>query len=306
MATDYSAGLCQFKPIISHATINLGIPHVSSHWHRYFDDRVVIVTGATSGIGRATAAALTRSTAKLTITGRDASRLRQTEQSLEPLAPNRILAVPCDVSQRDMVDNLMARTVERFGRIDVLINNAGIGIVGPIEDVQPADAARLFNTNFFGTFHCCQAVLPHFKRQRSGHIVNVASVAGLHGMPNGIYSASKAAIISLSETLRLETQHLGVTITVICPGRVRLTDTAFFDNATRYGPLELSRAPADLTADSVAITLLSAASQQKRLVVFPLHARLLHWLDKFAPTLVDQLLLRHMPQHHDHHAPPAH
>ena len=261
-----------------------------------FTNRVVIVTGASAGIGLATARAFAAEGAQLVLAARNPDRLQSAAAALTAHGSTAVLAVPCDITNRADVDHLIACAVQRFGRIDILVNNAGCGILGPFGTAPIADAIALFETNFFGTLHCCQAVLPQMKQQKSGHIVTLSSLAGLHGVPNAIYSASKAAVIALSDSLRLETAHAGIRVTVLCPGRVRLSDTAFFDVAKRYGPVQLTRAPSDLTADEVARVLLNAVHRRKRLVVFPGYARLLWILDKFSPQLVDHILSRHLPR----------
>jgi NAD(P)-dependent dehydrogenase (short-subunit alcohol dehydrogenase family) len=230
------------------------------------------------------------------LAARNAGRLREAADKLKAQGDNNILTVVCDVSKRPAVDDLMAQAAARFGRIDILVNNAAVGIIGPLEVVQLDDARALFETNFFGTFNCCQAVLPYMKRQGGGQIINVASLAGLRGIPNAIYSASKAAVISLSETLRLEVEPFGITVTILCPGRVLSSDTSFFDSAKKYGPMELASSPSLLTADQVGRVLLDAASKRRRLVVFPFHARFLHTLNKLSPRLADCLLRRHLPK----------
>ncbi|MBM3859918.1 MAG: SDR family oxidoreductase [Verrucomicrobia bacterium] len=269
---------------------------MSTHKKKRFTDRVVLITGASTGIGLAAARAFAQEGAQLVIASRNADRLRQAAEGFS----TDVLGVSCDVSKRSEVDALIEQAVARFGRIDILVNNAAVGILGPLDVVQPADAVALFATNFFGVFHCCQAVLPQMKRQGGGQIINIASLAGLRGIPNAIYSASKAAVISLSETLRLETKSHQITVTVLCPGRVRDSDTTFFETAKKYGPVELCKSPALLTADEVTRVLLNAAAKHKRLVVFPFHAWLLYVINRIAPRVADALVYRQMPQSREH------
>ena len=261
-----------------------------------FANQVVVITGASTGIGLATARAFATHGARVALVARDPQRLTLLATELEPLFPQRILTVPCDVTDRPQVDQLMQQVAQRFGRIDILVNNAGIGLIAPFERVQYSDAHALFATNFFGTFHCLQAVLPYFRKQRAGHIVNIASLAGLRGIPNSsVYAATKAAVIALSDALRVEWQDYGIHVTVMCPGRIRLTETGFFDAAKKYGAPELYPAP-EITTAAVAQALLKAVAAHKRLVVLPLHARLTHGLNKFAPGLLDRLLYKKMPR----------
>ncbi|MEI6085614.1 MAG: SDR family NAD(P)-dependent oxidoreductase [Verrucomicrobiota bacterium] len=257
-----------------------------------FLNRVIVITGGGTGIGLAAAHAFAREGARLVLTGRNIQRLQQAAaQFTTPVLP-----VACDVTHRPAVEALFTQTIAHFGRLDILVNNAGTAIIGPLESVQSADATALFETNFYGTFHCCQAVLPHFRRQGGGQIVNVSSLAGLRGVPNAIYSASKAAVIGFSEALRIEVQTAGISVTILCPGRVRASDTELFTTAKRYGTAELSKSPGELTAAEVARVLLNATHRRKQLVVFPFHAWLLHTINQLSPALADRILQNYIPK----------
>ncbi len=259
---------------------------------RRFTDRVVIVTGASTGLGLATARAFAAEGAHVVIAARNPDRLKQAAANCEASAP---LAVPCDVFNRDQVEALIAKTIAQFGRIDILVNNAGAGMIAPFEVVPIEDAMALMNTNFFGALNCAQAVLPHMTQQRTGHIVNIASVGGLRGIPNiSIYSASKAALIGFSDALRIEVKNLGINVTVFCVGRIG--DTEFFDHAKTYGKVGLYEVLRTLPADTVAAALLDAVARGRRMVIIPFYARFLHVANKFAPRLVDRYLYNHMPR----------
>ena len=261
-----------------------------------FADRVVIVTGASSGFGLAASRAFAAAGARVVLAARDTNRLQQAADDLAKNCPaGSTLAVVCDVSKRDQTDELIAKTIARFGRIDILINNAGSGLIAPFESTRLEDATALFETNFFGALNCTQAVLPIMKRQRSGHLVNMASVAGLRGIPNSsIYCASKAALIAFSDALRLEVKPDGIFVTTICPSRTN--DTPFVANARKYGPVELYKVPQTLTTAMVVQSLLDAVARRKRTVIIPFHARLLHTVNKFVPRLVDHFLYKSMPK----------
>ena len=124
-----------------------------------------------------------------------------------------------DVTQDDSVNNAIAYLLEKEGRVDVLINNAGIGMVGSGEDSSPAEMKEQFETNFYGAVRCMQAVLPKMRERKSGLIINLSSLAGLFGLPyRGVYSAAKYAINGLSESMRMELLSFGVHLAVICPG----------------------------------------------------------------------------------------
>ncbi len=176
--------------------------------------RVVLVTGASSGIGLCCAALLAERGYRVY----GASRSATTAAGATPLA----LDVTSDESVAQAIDTILARE----GRLDVLVNNAGFGIAGAIEDTSSEEAAVQFEVNFFGVFRMCRAVLPAMRRQGSGYIVNIGSIGGLIAIPfQGLYSASKFALEGLSETLRLEAGPFGVHVVLIEPGDHRTSFT---------------------------------------------------------------------------------
>ncbi len=266
--------------------------------HHRFADRVVLITGASAGIGLATARVFVTQGASVMLAARNPQRLQQAAADLQRDFPDHVAHFPCDVTDRTQVNQLITKTVERFGRLDILINNAGTGLIAPFEMVRPEDAQSLFTTNFFGPFHCIQAALPVFRLQQSGHIVNVSSLAGLRGIPNSsVYAASKAALIALSDALRIELKPCRIHVSIVCPGRIRLADTEFFNTAKKYGPVELYKAP-ETTANAVAQAILSAVVSRRRLVVLPFHSRMTYWLNRFTPALLDRILYKKMPCTH--------
>jgi NAD(P)-dependent dehydrogenase (short-subunit alcohol dehydrogenase family) len=184
--------------------------------------KVWLITGVSTGFGREIArAALDRGDVV-------AGTLRQ-ETQLAPfrdLAPGRAHAYQLDVADPEAVAAVVRRIIADIGHIDVLVNNAGYGQVGVAEEVSDAEARRLFDTNFFGMLSVVKAVLPHLRAQRSGHIVNLSSVAGAVGIPGmALYSASKFAVEGLSESLAGEVGALGIRVTIVEPGGFR-TDFA--------------------------------------------------------------------------------
>ncbi len=195
---------------------------------------VVIVTGASAGIGRATAARFAREGASLVLAARSRERLARLAERLEQRFGVETLVLRCDVRQRDEVEAMVEAAIASFGRVDVLVNSAGYGLYGRVEDT-PAEAFRdLLETNVLGTHHAIRAVLPHMRRQASGHIVNVGSVVGKRSWPyHGAYAASKFALTGLTQALRGELAASGVTVSLVLPAS---TDTDFFANAPTYSP----------------------------------------------------------------------
>jgi NAD(P)-dependent dehydrogenase (short-subunit alcohol dehydrogenase family) len=179
--------------------------------------RVVLLTGASSGFGRAIAAALAQDGHRVfaTMRARDAA----------PVPGTTHLAL--DVTDEASVANCVAEVIRIGGRVDVLVNNAGLGIAGAIEDTTVEEAQAQFDTNLFGLHRMCRAVLPHMRRQGSGHIINMSSLAGQIAIPfQGFYSASKFAIEGYSEALRMEVRRYGVQVSMIEPGDFATAFTA--------------------------------------------------------------------------------
>jgi short-subunit dehydrogenase len=194
------------------------------------EGRTVVVTGASSGIGRETAREFTRRRAHVVLASRNRRKLEALAEELADY-PGRRLVVPTDVTDRLAVEALVRRTVEEFDSLDVLVNNAGVGLFAPIADGSLDNMHHVFNVNFWGAIHCIQAVVPFMRRQGRGHIVNVASVAAKISTPHlGMYSATKFALTAASDALRVELAGSGIGVSTVYPG---LTETSFEDNMLR-------------------------------------------------------------------------
>jgi 3-oxoacyl-[acyl-carrier protein] reductase len=179
-------------------------------------ERVAVVTGGTRGIGLATARMLAQAGSAVVVAARNG---RDVERVAGELGP-RALGVACDVRHVEGCDRLIAMTAERFGRLDVLINNAGLGIFGPVEAMSLDDWHRQIETNLDGVFYCCRAALPHLKRA-GGWIINIGSLAGKNAFAGGAaYNASKFGLLGFSEALMLEVRHDGVRVSCVMPGSV--------------------------------------------------------------------------------------
>ncbi|MBF6600228.1 MAG: SDR family oxidoreductase [Dehalococcoidia bacterium] len=186
----------------------------------------VIVTGASAGIGRETALAFARRGANVVLAARREERLQALADRLRRIGVEA-LVVPTDVARPQEIERLVQAALDRFGRIDVLVNNAGFGFSGTIEETTEADMRELWDVNYMGAFLATKAVLPTMRSQRRGHIVNVSSVVGKLAFPfHGAYSATKFALIGMTEALRGELEGSGVTATVVLPASTR---TEFFD-----------------------------------------------------------------------------
>lgn len=185
-------------------------------------ERVWLITGCSTGFGRELAVAVLEAGYRAVITARNPESVRD----LAAVAPDRALVHRLDVTDPAQVDETVQAAQSRFGRIDVLVNNAGIGYFGAIEESEDTEVRKMFEVNVFGLARMTQAVLPGMRARRSGHIVNVSSIGGIRAFPAvGFYNATKFAVVGLSEALALETEHLGIKVTIVEPSGFR-TDWA--------------------------------------------------------------------------------
>lgn len=195
--------------------------------------RVIAITGASAGIGEACARRFARDGASVVLSARRADRLASVAADITA-AGGRAVAVPGDVTREDDVDALIARALETFGRLDVVIANAGFGYHGSLEETPPDVARRLMDVNYMGTFLTARAAVPVFRRQGAGHLVIVSSIVARRGIGGtGAYGATKAAQLGLAESLRAELAGTGIHVTVVFPISTR---TEFHDAIRRdYG-----------------------------------------------------------------------
>ena len=194
--------------------------------------RVALVTGASKGIGRATALRLAQDGANMVIGATSNDLLEKVKGELEGLGAESI-AVRCDVTHLSECEDLVQQALNRFGHIDILVNNAGVGFSGKIVDSDPKEAEQMVKVNILGVYYMTRLVLPSMIEQGRGDIVNIGSVAGLKYSPNfAIYSATKFAVRAFSEALRNEVQQYNIRVTLVHPG---MTKTAFFDSFTKGG-----------------------------------------------------------------------
>ena len=231
----------------------------------------MIVTGASSGIGAATAIELARRGAKVALAARRQEELAGVERAITA-AGGDALAVPTDMTDEEQVQRLVERVTTAYGRVDALINNAGIGGEGALAEVAPEEIARTVNVNLLAAMLATRSVLPGMVERRHGAIVCVASVAG-HVAVSPVYSATKFGLRGFSLSLRRELHGTGVSVSLVSPGFIR---TPLTGNRRRLpGPEIVARAIADLIA------------HPRREVVVPGYYRLAIWAERFLPGLVD-------------------
>ena len=219
--------------------------------------RTWFITGSSTGFGRLLAEEVLKTGDHVVATARKVEQVADLEQKY----PDQALALPLDVTKQDQVDAAVAKTLERFGRVDVLVNNAGYGVAGAIEEVSDAELDPMYATNVFGLLRVTRAFLPQLRKQRSGHILNLSSIGGLTAGPGwGLYQSTKFAVEGLSEALAQEVAPLGIRVTIIEPGpfrtdflgrsgveaakRIEDYDTTA-DNARRYRSEQHGRQPGD-------------------------------------------------------------
>lgn len=187
--------------------------------------RVWFITGASRGFGALIAEAALAAGDAVVATARDPATVTARLGSHE-----RLLATRLDVTSEAEAHEAAGQAVKKFGRIDILVNNAGYGLLGAIEEASAAETTKLFATNVFGLLGVTRAVLPHMRRQRDGHIINVSSVGGYTGYPGwGVYGATKFAVEGITEALAGEVAPLGIKVTVVEPGFFR---TDFLDETS--------------------------------------------------------------------------
>jgi NADP-dependent 3-hydroxy acid dehydrogenase YdfG len=216
-------------------------------------NKVIAITGASAGIGHATALRLARDGESLVLCARRKDRLEETADAVIRLG-GRALAVVADVTREDDMTGLVEKALDRFGRLDVMVCNAGFAIYGAIDAIAPPQMQRLLDVNYMGTYHAVRAALPVFRRQNAGHAIVVSSIVGKRGVPYvGAYAATKFAQVGLAECLRSELRGSPIHLSVVFPIS---TKTEFFEvmvresgHATRAaGP----RQPAEHVADAIA------------------------------------------------------
>ena len=262
--------------------------------------RVVAITGASAGIGRATALRLARDGAAIVVCARRLDRLEQLRAEIEA-AGGQALPIVADVAREADMHDLVARAVERFGRLDVMMCNAGFAIYGAIDDITPDQMRRLVDINYFGTYYATRAALPVFRRQGAGHILIVSSIVGKRGVPfMGAYSATKFAQVGLAECLRSEVEGSGIHVSVVYPVS---TDTEFKEVMLRETGHAITQSTGPRqTAEQVANAIAGALANPVPEVYPYRKSRGLVILNAVAPGFCDRLVKKYgrQPLRPDH------
>jgi NADP-dependent 3-hydroxy acid dehydrogenase YdfG len=265
-----------------------------------YRDKVSIVTGAASGIGLALSRQLARRGALVTLLDIEAAPLEQAAEALAS-AGVQVRTAVVDVTDREAVKQAVESTVSEFGRLDFLFNNAGIGVGGEARDFAYADWKQVIDVNLFGVINGVAAAYPLMVRQGHGHIVNVASVAGLIPFAGEIsYVTSKYAVVGLSHTLRSEAADLGVKVSVVCPGKIEtpIYDTSRVINFDKEATLALW--PKGISPERCAEIILHGMERNKATIVVTRLAKLFWAIQRLSPTAMiwaSQRYIRKMRKH---------
>ena len=265
-------------------------------WH----DKVVIVTGGSSGLGRAIATAFARAGAKVVIAARGAEALAHASEAMRRDGLE-VAAIGADVTRQESVDALFAETLKRFGRLDVLVNNVGRSMRSLAADTTPDDFQELMDLNLIGLVRCTRAALPHLLKSR-GHLVNISSLAGkVAARYMGAYPATKSAVTAYTQQLRLELSPEGLHVLLVCPGPIA-RDGGPSAALAHARPEDLARMPASarepgagvksraIRPEKLASAIVAACARRRSELISPRYARLLLALMQLSPSLGDWIV----------------
>jgi len=212
--------------------------------------KTAIVTGSTKGIGKAIATALVRANVNMVVSSRDSREIELTIAELNEIGHGRVAGSVCDVRDYIQVRRLFETAVKTFGGVDIMVNNAGIGIFASVEEMPPEDFRAIIETNVLGVYYCCHQAIPLMKQRGGGYIINISSLAGVNAHPRmAAYNASKFGLNGFSEALMQEVRHDGIKVSYIMPGSVNTyfgDDEPSEDKSWQLQPDDIARVVLDL------------------------------------------------------------
>lgn len=255
------------------------------------NDKIVIITGASSGIGKSLALEFAKRGANLVLAARQFVTLCELTESIEKQYGIKAIAVQCDVTVQEDCDHLIKQTLSTYGRIDVLINNAGISMRALFNDAEVDVLKSVMDVNFWGTVYCTKYALPQILKTK-GSIVGVSSIAGYKGLPGRTgYSASKYAMNGFLDALRVENLKTGIHILTACPGFTasNIRNTALDKNGVQQGESTLHEEKM-MTSDEVAKIIADGVENRKRTLIMTGQGKLVVFLSKFLPGFLDNMV----------------
>ena len=255
-----------------------------------FKNKVVIITGASSGIGKACAIEFARAECKVVITGRNAKTLAESALEIKAITNTEVLEVVSDVSIEDDCRKIINETILRFGKIDVLINNAGVSMRALFNNLDLKVLKQLMDINFWGTVYCTKYALPEILKNK-GSVVGISSIAGYLGLPGRTgYSASKFAMHGFLGSLRSENLKTGLHVMICCPGYTEsnIRKTALNHNAQAQGDTPLDEKKLMSSAE-VAQNIVNGVRKRKRTIILTTQGKISVLLGKFFPAWVDRM-----------------
>ena len=269
-------------------------------------DKVIIITGASSGIGKALATECAARGAKLSLGARNSEQLKTISEQLKANSEKlfqvkrEILTTTTDVTSDMDCKNLIDRTIDRFGKIDVLINNAGISMRALFEEVDLKVLHKVMDTNFWGTVYCSKYALPYLLKSK-GSLVGISSVAGYKGLPGRTgYTASKFAMHGFLEVVRIENIKKGLHVLIACPGftNTNIRNIALSKDGSSQGetPLDESKL---MPAEEVAKYIADAIGKRKKELILTFQGKVTVLLNKFFPSFMDKMVYKHMAKEPD-------
>lgn len=264
-------------------------------------DKVVVITGASSGIGLAAAEEFAAKGANVVLAARNMEKLNEVVHSLQTqYGGQKFLAVATNVQEEKDCENLIRKTVETFGKIDILVNNAGISMRAMFRDLDLQVIKNLMDVNFWGTVYCTKYALPYLLKTK-GSVVGVISIAGFKGLPARTgYSASKFAIYGFLDTLRIEHLHDGLHVMIFAPGFTtsNIRNVALTADGSKQGETPRDEAKM-MSAQEVARHMVKGIKNRKSQIILTPIGNITVWLNKFFPRLVDRLEYNYMKKEPD-------
>ena len=277
--------------------VTLAARFLLNKWNAYpLEGKVVLITGGSRGLGLVLARLLAAQGAKIAISSRTLEQLDNARQTLEGMGAD-VLALPCDITNQAAVQSLITQVTTHFGKIDVLINNAGIIQVGPMENLTLQDYEEAMNTHFYGALFAVEAVLPQMRGRKSGRIVNISSIGGKVSIPHLLpYSASKHALSGYSKGLQSELHKDGIAVTTVYPGLIRTGSprnvSVKGQHEPEYAWFKIADSLPLLTtsAEAAAIQIIEALKKGSPELVISLPAKLLAIVDMLVPAFMAGML----------------